>query len=82
MYRALRTFVNNEINELQFAVQLAEVVLRPGGLLVVEASTDHERNIVTKFVFRNSGSKNSDARNSYSWELVDRENSSLIFKKL
>ena len=61
-------------------MQLAELVLRPGGLLVVEASTDHERNIVTKFVFRNSGSQNSDARNS--WELVDKENSSLIFKKL
>ena len=52
-YLALRIFANNEVNELQYAVEKAEIVLNKGRVLVTEAESEHEKNLVKKIVFRN-----------------------------
>ena len=54
VFLGLRMFVNDEMNEMEFAIQLAETVLNQGGLLVCGVTTDYERNMLKKYLFRKS----------------------------
>jgi len=87
VFLSLRMFTNNEINELYYAIEMSELVLERDGLLVINAATEHEKNLVRKFVFRNSGSVSGtqsetgkNLRND--WQLVSSPNlDTLIFAK-
>ena len=87
VHLALRMFTNNEINELQFSIKMAELALKEGGILVINADSQHERQTITKFLFRNAGNTGQSAseksvqmRNLWETELV--EGSTMIFRKL
>lgn len=54
VFLGLRMFVNNELNEMEFAIRLAEVVLSKGGVLVCGVGSQVEQSLVTKFIFRKS----------------------------
>lgn len=51
-FAALRRFVNDEINEMIYAVRLAEVLLKSGGLLMCHANTEFEENLLKTTIFR------------------------------
>lgn len=50
-FAALRRFVNDEINEMIYAVRLAEVLLKSGGLLMCHANTEFEENLLKTTIF-------------------------------
>jgi len=50
-FAALRRFVNDEINEMVYAVRLAEVLLKSGGLLMCHANSDFEENLLKTTIF-------------------------------
>jgi len=88
VFLALRMFINDEINELYYAIEMSELVLEKDGLLVIKASTEHERNLAKKFVFRNVGSisgSQSEAGKMFrnNWQLVSSQNvDTLMFAKI
>ena len=80
-------FTNNEINELQYAIEMIEVVLNKNGLLVIEAKSEFEKNLVKKIVFRNAGNvalqsseANSQQRNM--WQTLSDIDDTTIFIKI
>ena len=87
VHLALRMFTNDEINELQFSIKMAELVLKEGGILVLDAKSEHEREIATKFLFRKAGNsgqstseKSIQMRNL--WENEYSDGSTIVFRKL
>lgn len=54
-FQALRIYVNDELGELERALQAAETLLRPGGRLVVVAFHSLEDRIVKQFLAAKSG---------------------------
>lgn len=88
VFLGLRMFVNNEVNEMEFAVRLAEVALRRRGVLVCGGGTEVELSLLTNYVFRKSatvtegeGEGEADVKNI--WEVAGRgeEGNSIIFRK-
>ena len=77
VFRALRMFTNDEINELQFAVRMAEKVLEHEGLFAVTTTSEHEKNILNKCIFRNSGLDNCSA----GWRIYSEDGLQMIFMK-
>jgi len=55
-FAALRRFVNDEINEIIFAVRLAEVLLKSGGLFMCHANSEFEENLLKNTIFRDPSS--------------------------
>jgi len=88
VFLALRMFINDEINELYYAIEMSELVLEKDGLLVIKASTEHERNLAKKFVFRNVGSisgSQSETGKMFrnNWQLVSSQNvDTMMFAKI
>ena len=83
VFRACRMFTNNEVNQLFFAIRLAELVLKKNGFLVIDAKSEHERNLILKYLYRNSGSvtmEDSDVKGRVTnvWE---KESEDFIFRK-
>ncbi len=54
-FQALRIYVNDELGELERALEAAELLLRPGGRLVVVAFHSLEDRIVKQFLTARSG---------------------------
>jgi len=52
VFLGLRMFVNDELNEMEFVIRLAEIVLSKGGLLVCGVGTELEQNFLRKLIFR------------------------------
>ena len=80
-------FTNNEVNELQYAIEMIEVVLKKSGLLVIEAKSEFEKNLVKKIVFRNAGnvtSKSSEAncQQRIMWRIISDSDNMTIFSKI
>ena len=87
VHLALRMFTNNEINELHFSIKMAELVLKEGGILVLDAKSEHERETATKFVFRNAGNTGQSASEKSVqlkniWENEYSEGSTMVFRKI
>ena len=87
VHLALRMFTNNEINELQFSIKMAEIVLKEGGILVLDAKSEHERETAKKYIFRKAGNSGQSAseksvqmRNL--WENEYSDGSTMVFRKL
>ena len=87
VHLALRMFTNNEINELQFSIKMAELVLKEGGILVLDAKSEHERETAKKHIFRKAGNSGQSAseksvqmRNL--WENEYSDGSTMVFRKL
>ena len=87
VHLALRRFTNNEINELQFSIKMAELTLKEGGILVLDAKSEHERETATKFLFRNAGNsgqsvseKSIQMKNL--WENEYTDGPTMVFRKL
>jgi len=75
VFLGLRMFVNDELNEMEFAIQLAEIVLNKGGILVCGVGTDLERNALKKYLFRKSATVGEEEGTSpmvkKMWEVVE-----------
>jgi len=56
-FAALRRFVNDEINEMIFAVRLAELLLKPGGVFMCYANSEFEENLLKTNIFRDPTSR-------------------------
>ena len=87
VHLALRMFTNNEINELRFSIKMAELVLKEGGILVLDAKSEHEKETATKFIFRNAGNTGQSASEKSVqiknlWENEYSEGSTLVFRKI
>jgi len=61
---ALRMFLNNEVNETEYALNLAEMVLKQGGLLAFAVSSETEKNSLHKFLFRKAATLDANDDNS------------------
>ena len=87
VHLALRMFTNNEINELQFSIKMAEVALKEGGILVLDAKSEHEKETATKYIFRKAGNSGQSASEKSVqmknlWENEYSDGSTMIFRKL
>ena len=87
VHLALRMFTNNEINELQFSIKMAEVALKEGGILVLDAKSEHEKETATKYIFRKAGNSGQSASEKSVqmknlWENEYTDGSTMIFRKL
>ena len=87
VHLALRMFTNNEINELQFSIKMAEVALKEGGILVLDAKSEHEKETATKYIFRKAGNSGQSASEKSVqmknlWENEYSYGSTMIFRKL
>jgi len=60
---AFRRFLNNEVNETEYALNLAEVVLKQGGLLAFAVSSETEKNSFLKFLFRKAATLDANDDN-------------------
>ena len=77
-------FVNNEVNELEYAIEMSEIVLEAGGLLVIKTDSEPLKKLVKKYVFRHSGNVSSDnlSSNIVNWKMISSTNDdSLVFQK-
>jgi 16S rRNA (cytosine1402-N4)-methyltransferase len=61
-FQALRIYVNDELGELERALEAAEILLRPGGRLVVVAFHSLEDRIVKQFLTARSGQQARPSR--------------------
>ncbi len=61
-FQALRIYVNDELGELERALDAAEALLRPGGRLVVVAFHSLEDRIVKQFLTAKSGRSSNPSR--------------------
>ena len=80
-------FTNNEVNELQYAIEMIEVVLKKSGLLVIEAKSEFEKNLVKKIVFRNAGnvssqSSEANCQQRNMWRIISDTDNTTIFSKI
>lgn len=76
VYRALRLFTNNEISEIYFAIRMAELVLEKSGILMIKTSSKFEKNILQKYIFRNSGPSGS------LWKMITEDSLEMTFSKV
>ena len=81
VFTACRMFINNEINELFFAIRMAEKVLRKDGFLVIDAKSEHEKNLITKYLFRDSGTVRSGENETFS-NIWEQQSQQFVFKKI
>ena len=84
VFRACRMFTNNEVNQLFFAIRLAELVLKKNGFLVIDAKSEHERNLILKYLYRNSGSvttEDSDVKGGRVTNVWEKQSEDFIFRK-
>jgi len=60
---ALRAFVNNEVNEIEYALNITETLLEAGGLLVLGADSQIILEHFSRFLNRNAPTIKSDNQN-------------------
>jgi len=71
VFLGLRMFINDELNEMEFAIQVAETVLVKGGLLVCGMESEQEQNLITKFIFRKPVTLGEEGGSDVVWEMVE-----------
>ena len=84
VFCACRMFTNNEVNQLFFVIRLAELVLKKNGVLVIDAKSEHERNLILKYLYRNSGSvttEDSDVKGGRVTNVWEKQSEDFIFRK-
>ena len=84
VFCACRMFTNNEVNQLFFAIRLAELVLKKNGVLVIDAKSEHERNLILKYLYRSSGSvttEDSDVKGGRVTNVWEKQSEDFIFRK-
>ena len=77
-------FTNNEVNQLFFVIRLAELVLKKNGVLVIDAKSEHERNLILKYLYRSSGSvttEDSDVKGGRVTNVWEKQSEDFIFRK-
>lgn len=90
VYEALRRFVNDEMNQFEFAITFAERVLEPGATLVVVTRSDIEERMLQKVVFKEIHQSNPDqpSKDPFIWtveetQYLGQENQTLhVFRKV
>lgn len=89
---ALRIFINNELNETEYAVQMAEQLLEPAGLLVCRVQSNFELNFLKKLIYKtgarismeDSDQNQNVAKVKQTWTLLEgcwNVNETLLFSK-
>ena len=84
VFCACRLFTNNEVNQWFFVIRLAELVLKKNGFLVIDAKSEHERNLILKYLYRNSGSvttEDSDVKGGRVTNVWEKQSEDFIFRK-
>ena len=71
VFLGLRMFTNNELNEMEFGIKVAETVLIKGGLLVCGMESEQEQNLITKFIFRKAVTLGEEGGSDAGWEMVE-----------
>ena len=82
VFSACRRFINNEINELFFAIRMAEQVLRKNGFLVIDTKSEFERNLIIKYLYRDSGKVDSEGGSDSFTNTWEQQSHPFIFKKI
>ena len=89
---ALRIFINNELNETEYAVQMAEQLLEPAGLLVCRVQSNFELKFLKTLIYKQGARismEDSDqnpnvAKVKQTWTLLEGSwnvNETLLFSK-
>jgi len=75
VYEALRRFVNDEVNQIEFAITFAERVLEPGATLVVVTRSDIEERLLQKLVFKEIQQSNPDhpVKDPFIWTVEETQ---------
>jgi len=75
VYEALRRFVNDEMNQIEFAITFAERVLGPGATLVVLTRSDIEERLLQKIVFKEIQQSNPDhpVKDPFIWTVEETQ---------
>lgn len=76
VFEALRRFVNDEMNQFEFAITFAERVLDPGASLVVVTRSDVEERLLQRIAFREIPQSKSDQpqMQPFMWTVDETQN--------
>jgi len=72
IFEALRRFVNDELNELDFVLRFAEKILKPGCVLAIITKSPIEESLLNRYLFKEVSQDHENNCKTFMWKVMSK----------